>query len=229
MSSVTFKKRAILFDLDGVLVDSTIPVERSWRAWAKRNHLDPELVVRESHGRTTLETVRMFTPHLNAEKESAELDSHEAGDMSGVRAVLGAKELLAKIPAVRWAIATSGTEEVAKARLRHLGLPCPTVLISADKVRRGKPDPEPYLRAAAGIGFEPRDCLVIEDAPAGITSARNAGAQVIALTTTFSAESLTGADVVLNDLTALSVSANNSGLEIKIPSAAKLVHSAPPR
>lgn len=214
MKPIAFRKQAILFDLDGVLVDSKIPVERSWADWAQRNHLDVERVVAESHGRRTIETVQMFTPHLDAEKESAALDHREATDLDGVRAVPGAHELLAKISPERWAVATSGADEVARTRLRALKFPIPRVLISSDSVEHGKPAPEPYLRAAAGLGFAPADCLVIEDAPAGIESARAAGMQVIALTTTFAQAVLERADLVLDDLKAVRVQVAEAELKI---------------
>ena len=205
MKTVTFTKQAILFDLDGVLVDSKIPVERSWREWARRHALDVEEVIRESHGRRTIETVQMFTPQLDVEREAADLDSREAGDLTGLREVRGAQELIASLPAERWAVATSGIGEVARTRLKALQFPLPHVLISADMVRKGKPDPEPYLRAAKGLGFKPADCLVIEDAASGIASARAAGMEVIGVTTTFGAAPLAGASVIVPDLAAISV------------------------
>jgi sugar-phosphatase len=156
----------------------------------------------------------MFTPHLHAEKEAAALDHREAADLDGLRAVPGAHELLAKVPAGRWAVATSGTDEVARTRLRALKFPIPQVLISSNSVQNGKPAPEPYLRAAAGLGVAPADCLVIEDAPAGIESARAAGMQVIALTTTFNADALAAADAILSDLKSLQLEVTQAGLKI---------------
>lgn len=203
MNMTVFIKEAILFDLDGVLVDSKIPVEKSWRDWACRHKLDVEAVIRESHGRRTIETVRMFTPHLDVEREAAELDNREAGDLGGLREVRGAHELVASLPAGRWAVATSGIGQVARTRLKALGFSLPRILISADMVTKGKPDPEPYLRASEGLGFKPADCLVIEDAAAGIASARAAGMEVIGITTTFGASSLISADVIVPDLTAI--------------------------
>jgi sugar-phosphatase len=217
-------KKAILFDLDGVLVDSKIPVEKSWREWARRHSLDVEEVVRESHGRRTIETVRMFAPQLDQELEASELDTREAHDLSGLREVPGARELVASLPAQRWAVATSGIGEVARTRLKALGFPIPRVLISADMVRKGKPDPEPYLRAAKGLGFNPADCLVIEDAASGIASARAAGIEVIGVTTTFSAAALTGATAIVPDLSGITVEAGNK-LKIKVGNALELASS----
>lgn len=208
-----FVKRAILFDLDGVLIDSKIPVERSWRAWAKKNSLDVDKVIEESHGRRTIETVRMFTPHLDAEAESAVLDSREAQDLGGLRVVPGAKEVLAKLPRERWAVVTSGTNDVARTRLRAFDFPEPRVLVSSDNVSRGKPDPDPYLQAAAALGYEPADCLVIEDTPAGIESARRAGMSVIGLTITFPSR-LLAPDVLLADLTPIRIKVEGDWLRI---------------
>ena len=224
MKTVTFIKAAILFDLDGVLVDSKIPVERSWREWARRHSLDVEEVIRESHGRRTIETVQMFTPQLDVEWEAAELDSHEAGDLTGLREVRGAQELIASLPAERWAVATSGIGEVARTRLKALQFPLPHVLISADMVRKGKPDPEPYLRAAEGLGFKPADCLVIEDAASGIASARAAGMEVVGVTTTFAPSMLTGSTVIVPDLAAISVEIGQTlKVNVRVDAAASAV------
>lgn len=221
MNKTVFTKEVILFDLDGVLVDSKIPVEKSWREWAGRHRLDVEAVIRESHGRRTIETVQMFTPHLDVEREAAELDTREAGDLTGLREVRGAHELIASLPAQRWAVATSGISEVARTRLKALGFPLPRILISADMVTNGKPHPEPYLRAAEGLGFKPGDCLVIEDAAAGISSARAAGMEVIGVTTTFGAASLSGAHAIVPDLKAISVEVG-SHLKIHVSPAAEV-------
>src|ERR1051326_1397712 len=224
MKTVTFIKAAILFDLDGVLVDSKIPVERSWREWARRHSLDVEEVIRESHGRRTIETVQMFTPQLDVEREAAELDSHEAGDLTGLREVRGAQELIASLPTERWAVATSGIGEVARTRLKALQFPLPHVLISADMVRKGKPDPEPYLRAAEGLGFKPADCLVIEDAASGIASARAAGMEVVGVTTTFAPSMLTGSTVIVPDLAAISVEIGQTlKVNVRVDAAASAV------
>ena len=213
MNTTVFTKEAILFDLDGVLVDSKIPVEKSWREWATRHQLDVEAVIRESHGRRTIETVQMFTPHLDVEREAAELDTREARDLTGLREVRGARELVALLPAERWAVATSGIGEVARTRLKALGFPLPRILISADMVTNGKPHPEPYLRAAKGLGFKPADCLVIEDAAAGIASARAAGMEVIGVATTFPASALVAADAIVPNLSGMSV---DIGTKLKI-------------
>lgn len=211
-----FLKRAVLFDLDGVLVDSRIPVEKSWRDWAIRRGLDPEQVVRASHGRRTIETVREFAPHFDAKVESAALDRREAEDLEGLRVVRGAAELIAQIPEGRWGICTSGTTEVAMARLRFAQLPLPRVLVTSDTVKKGKPDPGPYLETAKRLGFRAEDCVVIEDSPAGVLAGRRAGAAVIGVTTTYLTRDLEGADGIVPDLRAIQVSQDGGFLRISI-------------
>jgi sugar-phosphatase len=209
--------RAILFDLDGVLVDSAECVERTWRKWATDHQLDPERVIAVAHGRRSLETVRMVAPQLSAEAELATLAASESTTSEGIYEIEGARELLDRLPAERWAVVTSGIRAVAEFRLRYARLPVPPVMICADEITRGKPDPEGYLTAASRLGYSPDDCLVIEDAPAGIESARAAGMRVIAITTTFGRESLVGADAVIERLTDLTVVLNRDQIQIGIP------------
>jgi sugar-phosphatase len=197
---------AVLFDLDGVLVDSATCVERHWRRWAAEHGLDSEEIMRFAHGRPTVETIRLVAPHLPAEVEAARLDASEAFDTDGVAAILGAAELVRSLPRNAWAIATSGTRAVALTRLRHTGLPLPAVLITADDVKRGKPNPECYMLAASRLNVAPGRCVVVEDAPAGISAAQAAGMRVVALTTTHFQAKLTGADVTAAQLADIQVS-----------------------
>lgn len=191
---------AILFDLDGVLVDSAECVERTWRGWAARHGLDPALVIAQAHGRRTIETVRQLAPHLAAGNEVAALAASESSTTEGVYEVAGARELLQRLPRNAWAIVTSGIRPVATLRIRHTGLPMPEVLICADDIERGKPDPEGYLIAAQRIGVAPSECVVVEDAPAGLEAARAAGMRVIGIRGTHSAAALSGADIVVATL-----------------------------
>lgn len=200
---------AVLFDLDGVLVDSAACVERHWRLWAERHHLDADAIMPFAHGRPTVESIRLVAPHLPAEAEAAVLNAAEGFDTDGVVAVEGAAALVRSLPSTAWAIATSGTRDTALTRLRHTGVPVPSVLITADDVARGKPDPEAYLRAAAGLGVLPKHCVVVEDAPAGISAARAAGMRVVALVTTHPRSELGEADVRATRLTDLRISASD--------------------
>lgn len=202
---VELKARALLFDLDGVLVDSTASVERHWRNWAHRHQLDADALIAVVHGRRALDTIRERAPHLDAESELASLVAAEANDTSGVVAMPGAAQLLESLPRRRWAIVTSGVREVALARLKAAALPVPAVLITADRVSRGKPDPEGYLAAAAELRERPAHCIVVEDAPAGIDAARRGGFRCIALLTTHRAEEVAGATAIARDTAALSV------------------------
>jgi sugar-phosphatase len=213
----TFSCAAILFDLDGVLVDSTGAVDREWRAWARRKGVDGDAVMAIAHGVRTLEVIQRVAPHLNAEAEVRELESREANHQEGVTVMPGAAELVQSIPDGRWGVVTSGTRLLASARLRYCGLPVPKVLVTADDVAHGKPHPEPYLKGAELLGFKPADCLVIEDAPAGIQAARAGGMKVIGITSTYRADALEHADAVIGKLGQIRVALDGAaklGVEI---------------
>lgn len=196
---------ALLFDLDGVLADSTRSVEHHWRTWARKHALDPDALIAVVHGRRAVDTIREVTPHLDAERELAALVEAEAGDTTGVTAAPGAAALLARLPHDAWAVVTSGVRSVAIARLRASNLPAPKLLVPADEITRGKPDPEGYLTAARRLGVQPQDCVVIEDAPAGIAAAHAAGMRCVALTTTHARGEVAHADLVVASLAALDV------------------------
>ena len=196
---------ALLFDLDGVLADSTRSVVRAWSAWARRVGLEPEELLPKVHGRRAIETIRAARPHLDAEAELASLVADETTDNQDTEEIPGARGLVSALPADAWAIVTSGLREVATARLVAAGIPIPRVMITAESIERGKPDPECYLRGARALGAEPLDCVVVEDAPIGAAAARAAGMRLIALTTTHREDELQPADLVLPDLTHLAV------------------------
>jgi sugar-phosphatase len=207
---------AILFDLDGVLVDSAACVERHWCRWAASHGLDAERIVRVAHGRRTAETIATVAPHLDAELESAELARGEEIDTVGVYEVAGARGLLGCLPCDAWAIATSGNTRTALTRLRHTGLPEPEVLISADDVSQGKPDPEPYLLAARRLGIAASDCVVVEDTSAGVEAARAAQMRVIAISSTHTRDAVAHADMVVGCLRDLVVRVNAAGGSYRI-------------
>ncbi len=191
---------AILFDLDGVLMDSRVAVERAWTRWAAGHAIDPVAVLAEAHGRRTIDTIRAVAPTLDVEAEARRLEDGESIDFDGVTTLPGAAALLEALPAGSWTVVTSGTRALATGRLAHGGLPIPERLITADDVERGKPDPQPYLAGAAALGVDPAECLVIEDAPAGIEAGKAAGMTVLALATTFEAGSLAAADYLVGSL-----------------------------
>jgi mannitol-1-/sugar-/sorbitol-6-phosphatase len=200
-----FDCETILFDLDGVLVDSISSVERATRIWAERHGLDTAQVIKSGHGRRTEEIVRDVAPHLDPDAEARELNRIEIEDVANVRRVEGASDLLAGLPTDSWAVVTSGTRALATARMRHTGLPMPRVLVSAEDVENGKPDPECYLKAAKLIGVAPQRCVVVEDALPGILAARAAHMSVIAVATTHSASELSDADAVAHTLFSIRV------------------------
>ena len=202
---------ALLFDLDGVLVDSTANVERHWSDWARSNGLDAGRILSVVHGRRAIDSIREQAPHLDAEHELATLVEAEMRDTGGIVVFDGAAALLASIPRNRWAVVTSGTHGVASARLRATGLPIPDVLVTADRVTRGTPDPEGYLAAARALGFAPARCIVVEDAPVGVEAARRAGMRCIAVTSTHSPGELTAATAVVTALRDIGVTAATEG------------------
>jgi sugar-phosphatase len=202
--------RAILFDLDGVLVDSTACVERHWRMWAKRHGLDAEYILADSHGRRTIDTMRAVAPELATEAEAALLEQAEALDTVGIVTAPGAAELLTALQSVPWAVVTSGSRLMATTRLQFTKLPFPQVLITADDVDQGKPAPEGYLKAANLLGISPQDCIVIEDAPPGIEAGRAAQATVIGIATTYPPTALREASFCIPNLTNLTATTNHT-------------------
>ena len=169
---------ALLLDMDGTLVCSTGDVEKVWRLWCQHHQLAPEPVLAMCHGMRSREVIRALAPQLDVEREAARLDELEM-EHTGGDAIAGAGELLRCLPPRRWAIVTSASERVAHHRLNCAVLPLPNLLVGAEAVINGKPDPEPYLLGAARLGVAPEHCLVFEDAPAGIESALRAGCAVV--------------------------------------------------
>jgi mannitol-1-/sugar-/sorbitol-6-phosphatase len=206
-----FSCSAILFDLDGVLCDSTRAVDREWREWAARKGVDGDAIMAIAHGVRTVEVIRQVAPHLDAEAEAEAIENHEAQDHRGVVVMPGAIDLVKSIPDGRWGVVTSGTRPLATNRLQYCGLPVPEVLVTSDDVTHGKPHPEPYLRGAEKLGLRPAECLVIEDAPAGIQSARAGGMKVIGLASTYAADKLEAADNVVRSLGKIQVNSNGAG------------------
>jgi len=197
----------LLFDLDGVLIDSTPAVARVWTRWAIEHGLDPAEVVHRAHGRPSMTTVREYLPNADHQAENREVERREIEDLEGVAVWPGARELLNSLPPSCWTIVTSCTRPLAEVRLRAAGLPIPERLVTADDVKNGKPAPEPYLKGASLLGFDSKDCVVVEDVPAGVRAGKSAGARVIAFRTTFGEQELrtAGADWVLDNCNGISV------------------------
>ena len=207
--------RGVLFDLDGVLVDSTPAVARVWAGWAHEHGFDPDEVVKQAHGRPSISTIRELLPHADHAAEDREVERREIADTEGVIPLPGAMELLQALPLQGWAIVTSCTRTLAGVRIGAAGLPKPKHLVTATDVTHGKPDPEPYLKGAQILGVPASDCIVIEDAPAGIRAGKAAGARVLALRTTAGDAELlqAGADWIVDNCAELFLDSLAAGEE----------------
>ncbi|MET9489774.1 HAD-IA family hydrolase [Nocardia sp. NPDC006630] len=188
---------AILFDLDGVLVSSAASVRRSWLQWASDHDLDPGAVLAATPGTRSVDTIRAVAPALDAELEAAQLEQRQAEDVADIEQCSGAGDLLNDLDDDEWAIVTSAPTWLAKVRLRAAGLPEPRVLVANDDVETGKPEPDGYLLAARQLGCSTSECLVIEDAAAGVEAGRRAGMRVVGLTHGGDTDALSGADVLV--------------------------------
>ncbi|MGA5796021.1 HAD family hydrolase [Streptomyces cellulosae] len=214
---MTIHVRALLFDNDGTLVSSLDSVNRCWTRWAVEYGLTAEDFARiELHGRPAAEIAADLLPAHVVPQAVARIEDLEVEDVAdgGVSLLPGTKDFLSGLPAERWAVVTSATRRLAEARLGAAGI-LPKTLVAADDITRGKPDPEPYLLAARLLGVDPADCVVFEDAPAGLQAGRAAGMTTVALATTHRAEELT-ADLVVKDLSALSALVTDAGIEIAV-------------
>ncbi len=185
--------QALLFGMDGVLIDSTPAVVRVWRQWALERGFDPDTVVHVAQGRPSLSTIRDLLPHGNHELENREVERREIEDLAGIVPLPGAERLLRSLPRQRRAIVTSCPRPLAEVRIAAAGLPVPDLFITASDITNGKPHPEPYLKAAARLGFPSNHCIVVEDVPAGIRAGKAAKARVIGFTTTSPVAELTAA------------------------------------
>jgi sugar-phosphatase len=191
---------AVLFDLDGVLVDSREATERVWRDWAARKGIDQGELLSAMHGVRSVEVIRALRPELDAEAEAEAIERRQAEDLRGLRAIPGAAEALLALKEDRVAVVTSGTRPLAEARLEAVGIGPPAVMVFAGDVERGKPDPEGYLTAARRLRIDPAEAPVVEDSPPGIQAGRAAGAATVGVTSTHTAAELAAADVVIETL-----------------------------
>lgn len=173
--------RALLFDLDGTLIDSLPAVDRAWTTFSLRHGLLPQEVLPEIHGRRSIDSIRRLVPGVDAEQEDAFLRHLESTDTQGVTALPGAVGLLASLPCERWAIVTSGTRDVAMARLKAAGIPDAGAYVFGEDVANGKPAPDPFLLGAQRLGFPACDCVGFEDTLAGVKSIEAAGMRAVAI------------------------------------------------
>ena len=210
MSTTVLHARALLFDFDGVLVDSTAAVTRAWMQWGRDHGL--QLTADGIHGVRAVESIRQVAPHLDAEHEARRVEQAEIDLVDHVRAIPGAAPLVDALPDDRWAIVTSGTRRLAVSRLDAIGLPHPSVFITAEDVRQGKPAPDPYLLAAERLDVAVTDCVVVEDSPAGVLAGRRAGMPVIAVTTTHDRAEFDDPTLVVDSVAALRCAVTADGL-----------------
>ncbi|MER7924597.1 HAD family hydrolase [Streptomyces sp. NPDC096057] len=207
--------QALLFDNDGTLVSSLESVRRCWSRWAEEFGITAEDFARvELHGRTAEAIAADLLPADVVPAAVARIEALEVEDVphGGATLLPGTRDLLEALPSDCWAVVTSATRRLAEARLAYAGI-LPKTLVVAEDVTRGKPDPEPYLLAARRLGVDPADCVVFEDAPAGLQAGRAAGMITVALATTHQAHEL-DADLVVRDLSALSALVSDGGVEI---------------
>ncbi|WP_211661058.1 HAD-IA family hydrolase [Modestobacter muralis] len=173
--------RGLLFDNDGVLVDSEAVVVRAWSRWAVENDLDPVEVMLAVPGRRAADTVALFVDAAAVPAAVADVTRYELEDVADTTAVPGVLELVPQLDGVPWAVVTSGVRELASARLTAAGVPLPAVLVTAEDVTAGKPDPQPYLTGAARLGIPPADLIVLEDSPSGVAAGLAAGCAVLGI------------------------------------------------
>jgi sugar-phosphatase len=188
MTDTPFSNRtfsALLFDMDGTIINSIVAAERVWAAWAERHDLDVASFLPTIHGVRAIETITALQlPGVDPKAEVRALLLAEIKDLEGIEAIEGAKAFLASLPPDRWAIVTSSPRDLALRRLEAAGLPPPPVFVTGEDVEHGKPAPDYFLLAAKRLGQKIEDCLVFEDAPAGIQAAEAAGAALVVVTTT---------------------------------------------
>lgn len=201
---------ALIFDLDGVLIDSRAMIEGRWRAWAEEHDIPFEQVQPVYHGRPSVEVIREVAPHLDAEAEARKRRTQDPRDLERLDLFPGAEALLRRVPNDRWTIATSGTYETASTRLEAVGLEEPKTLVTADDVAQGKPAPDPYTLAADRLHTPPDRCVVFEDAPVGVASANASGAFVIGVAATTNPDALQKADTVVSSLEDVGVQSNEN-------------------
>jgi sugar-phosphatase len=207
--------KGLLFDMDGVLISSIGSVERCWRRWAKIYEIPGADTYNVPHGMRAIDIVRSLRPDIDANEGLRVIEDMEVEDTADLRVLPGVRKLLEELPPERWAIVTSCTQRLLLGRLAAARLPVPERLISGDMVERGKPDPEPYRRGAALLGFAPEDCVVVEDAPSGVGAGLAAGCRVLGVLGTHSVEELREATWVAESLEKITVMAGEGGLVVR--------------
>ncbi|MHB1022834.1 MAG: HAD family hydrolase [Acidobacteriaceae bacterium] len=209
---VTVETRGLLFDMDGVLISSIGSVERSWLRWAQHYGLDVSQGLQVPHGRRAMDIIRMLCPDIDADAGLRLIEDMEVEDMDDLKVLPGVAKLLRALPPEQWAVVTSATLRLAESRLTYAGLPLPKKFITAESVVNGKPHPEPYQRGAELLGLKPEECIVVEDAPAGVGAGKQAGCRVLAILTSHEADELRDADWIIPSLADLQYEQGPDGL-----------------
>ncbi len=202
--------------MDGVLVSSIGSVNRSWRRWAEHYGVPDAEHFEIPHGKRAIEIVKLVKPEIDPEEGLRLIEDIEIADVDDLHVLPGVVDLLQSLPPERWAVVTSATRRLVLGRLAAAGLPVPERLITADMVEQGKPHPEPYLRGAALLGQAAADCIVVEDAPSGISAGKAAGCRVLGVIGTHRPEELTEADWLVESLAEVQVEVTDGGKEPKL-------------
>lgn len=203
--------RGVLFDMDGVLIDSTGADEQAWKKWAVFQGMQGSFSIQSTHGRRAVDTIRVLRQDLDPMVEARRLEAFDAEATKGITALPGAQNILAKLTASPWAIVTSASDALMRRRLESAGIAIPPTVVTADDVSRGKPNPEPYEIAAARLGLAPAECLVIEDSPNGIRAGKLGGCQVLAVMGSHSPNDLHEADWTVESLDCVRVTVADDG------------------
>jgi sugar-phosphatase len=202
--------------MDGILISSLDAVERSWTKWARMRGVDPALAVRTAHGCRAVETVGKLRPDLDSQEELKLIEKIELGDTEGIQILPGVRALMETLPEDRWTVVTSATDKLARVRLAAGGIEAPARLVAADRVRHGKPHPEPFLAGAKLLGFKPEECVVFEDSASGTKAARAAGCIVVATTFSHPIETLGAAHYLIEGLKDVEASRHGNGLVLRL-------------
>jgi sugar-phosphatase len=215
---VTVECAGLLFDNDGVIVDSTPSVNRSWRRFAAAYGVPNAALVEIAHGTRAVDIMQTLVPGIDQVEGLKLIDAIELADLGDVKILPGVKQLLESLPKDRWTIVSSATAALLAARLNVAGVPLPDRMVSGDQVTKGKPDPEPYLKGAENLGFHAADCVVIEDAPSGVKAGKAAGCRVLGMVETHTAEQLreAGADWVVASMEDVAAGVVGDGLRLEL-------------
>jgi mannitol-1-/sugar-/sorbitol-6-phosphatase len=184
------RARAIIFDMDGTLIDSAEASEIAWRSWAAKHQVPIDRILELHHGRRPEETIAIVAPRLNATEEAQGIYNEQESLMEGVRPIAGANAFFESVPRDQCALVTAATRKLVDLRFKIVGLVPPDVCVTSEMLTAGKPNPEGYLQAAQRLGYEPRDCIVFEDAPAGLIAAHRAGMRSVAILSSFTEAAL---------------------------------------